>query len=128
MMQTSDTDRRFETPPARRGRRGYGRRVALLVAALVGLVACGSSTPEGVIDRETFIQAYVDLRVAALDTDSSRLAAADRERILDDLGITGEDLLDFVRAHAAELEYMREVWNEVELRLDRSPGLADEEG
>ncbi|MDX1493464.1 MAG: hypothetical protein R3253_05370 [Longimicrobiales bacterium] len=84
--------------------------------------------PEGTIERETFIQAYVELRVAALDTDSSRIADADRERILNDFGITGDDLLDFVRVHASDLDYMREVWNEVELRLDRSPSVADQEG
>ena len=92
------------------------------------MVACGPSVPEGTIERETFIQAYVELRVAALDTDSSRIADADRERILNDFGITGDDLLDFVRVHASDLDYMREVWNEVELRLDRSPSVADQEG
>ena len=89
----------------------------LTVVAALG--ACGSSTPDGVIDRETFIDAYVELRVAALDTDSQRVAAADREAILQRLGVTEDELLRFAEVHGGELDYMREVWNEVELRLDR---------
>ncbi|MDX1647784.1 MAG: hypothetical protein R3304_11625 [Longimicrobiales bacterium] len=92
---------------------------AALMAAMTVLGACGSSTPDDVIDRETFIDAYVELRVAALDTDSQRVAAADREAILQRLGVTEDDLLRFAEVHGGELEYMREVWNEVELRLDQ---------
>lgn len=103
-------------------------RIAAALVALSAVTACGGSAPEDTIERETFIQAYVDLRVAALDTDSSRLADADRERVLSAHGISADDLLDFARVHAADLDYMREVWNEVELRLDQSPALADEEG
>lgn len=89
------------------------------------LAACGSSGTPDVIDRETFIDAYVDLRVAALDTDSLRIAAADRQAILNELGIAEEDLVEFVEAHAADLDFMRDVWNDVELRLDRPPEPAD---
>lgn len=97
---------------------------ALLVTILAG--CGGSSAPEGVIEEETFIATYVDLRIAALDTDSAHLADTDREAILAARGVTEDDLLDFVRVHAADLEYMRDVWNEVELRMDRSPDAADE--
>lgn len=96
------------------------------LVAVAALAGCGPSTPAGLIEEETFVEAYVELRIAALDTDSSRIAAADREAILAAKGITEEDLLEFVRAHSANLEYMREVWNEVELRMDRSPEVADE--
>ncbi len=63
----------------------------------------------------------MELRISALRTDSSRIATADREAILDRLGITEDDLLQFVDVHASDLEYMRDVWNEVELRMDRAP-------
>jgi len=96
------------------------------LVAVAALAGCGPSTPAGLIEEETFVEAYVELRIAALDTDSSRIAEADREAILAAKGITEEDLLEFVRAHSANLEYMREVWNEVELRMDRSPEVADE--
>jgi hypothetical protein len=35
--------------------------------------------------------------------------------------VSEEDLKDFVDAHAADAEYMRDVWNDVELLLDRPP-------
>ncbi len=96
----------------------------MLVTALV--VGCGPSTPEGLIEEETFIATYVELRIAAFDTDSARLADADRQAILTANGVTEDDLLEFVRVHSTNLDYMRDVWNEVEVRLDRSPEVAEE--
>lgn len=99
------------------------RRAATLVAvaSLVALASCEPSEPEDLIDRETFVDAYVELRIAALDTDSQRVAASDRDAILDRIGITDDDLLRFVEFHGGDLEFMRDVWNDVELRLDRPP-------
>lgn len=104
-------------PLTRIGRSTTGGLATLALLTLA--VACGSSANTDAIDRETFIDAYVDLRVAALDTDSGRVAASDRDAILGDLGIAEDDLLDFVEVHAADLEFMRDVWNDVELRMDR---------
>lgn len=112
--------------PPRATRRTATRRCRILrnpvvVASLFALVSCGPSAPEDLIDRETFVDAYVELRVAALDTDSQRVAASDRDSILDRNGISGDDLLRFVEFHGEDLEFMRDVWNDVELRLDRPP-------
>lgn len=96
-------------------------RLPVLAASLFALVSCGPSVPEDLMDRETFIDAYVELRVAALSTDSQRVAASDRDSILDRNGISGDDLLRFVEFHGEDLEFMRDVWNDVELRLDRPP-------
>ena len=52
--------------------------------------------------------------------------ARTREEILAAKGVTEDDLLDFVRVHSTDLDYMRDVWNEVELRMDRSPEVAEE--
>ena len=100
---------------------------ALLLPALLA-AACGSDPAADTINRETFIDAYVELRMAALDTDSQRVASADREAILDRLGITEDDLIEFVEVHGGDLELMREVWNEVEVRLDRTPEVVDTVG
>ncbi|MDH3270093.1 MAG: hypothetical protein OEN56_02100 [Gemmatimonadota bacterium] len=109
-------------PPLRRtADRGGLVRVGFLLVVALGGSGCGPSDPEGVIDRETFIDAYVQLRVAALDTDSQRVAGGDRDRILADLGISESDLTTFVEVRGGELEFMRDVWTEVELRLDRTP-------
>ena len=96
---------------------------ALIVVVLTAAAACGSGgTGTGdSIDAEAFIQTFVDLRVSALDTDSQRLAPRDREAILSEHSVTAEDLTHFANAHGDDLEFMREVWNEVELRMDRTP-------
>lgn len=90
----------------------------LLVATLLSAVACSGPSGDS-IEREVFVAAYVDLREAALDTDTMRLGDTDRREILARHGVTEEDLLTFAEVHAYELEYMRDVWNEVELRMDR---------
>ena len=41
-----------------------------------------------------------------------------RERILGTHAVTGEQLEAFAEVHGADLEYMKELWNEIELRLD----------
>lgn len=99
---------------------------AVVFALAAAVVACGGSERTDVIDRETFIETYVDLRISALDTDSARLAADDRETILARHGVSEDDLVEFVEAYASELEFMRDVWNEVEVRMDRTPERADE--
>jgi len=105
-----------------RRRRSIGGGLAPLIAALVGAfagVACGSDgSGPTLIERDIFIDAYVDLRVAALQTDSQRIAHEDRVEILSRHGITDQDLLEFADANAGRLDFMRDVWNEVEVRLE----------
>lgn len=87
-------------------------------AVLVLCLACGGPSDE-TIERQVFIDTWVDLRMAALDTDSLRLAASDREAILQRHGVSSEELTRFAEVHSTDLEFMRDVWNDVELRLDR---------
>ncbi len=85
--------------------------------------ACGSgvgNSPDP-IESEVFIQTYIDLRTSALDADSQRLAPGDREAILREHSVTAEELTHFANSHGSDLDFMRDVWNEVELRLDRMP-------
>lgn len=102
----------------------FARRAVLAAVApllLVGTVACSGGAVD-TIDREVFITTYVDLRMAALETDSARIATSDRDEILQRNGVTAEDLTSFAELHAADLDFMRDVWNEVELRMDVDPG------
>lgn len=86
------------------------------------LVGCGGSgSASATIDRTVFVETYVDLRVAALDADSQRVAGAERDEILARHGVTAAELSHFADVHSGDLEYMREVWNDVEFRLDRTP-------
>lgn len=89
-------------------------------ALLAGLACSGPA--EETIDRQVFIDSWVELRIAALDTDSQRVATADRDSILERHGVTAEDLTRFADVHATDLDFMRDVWNDIELRMDRPVG------
>ena len=97
---------------------GALRRTALAALVIVAACAGGAET----IDRDVFVATYVDLRVAALETDSARLAEGDREAILARHGVTEEELTTFAEVHAADLEFMRDVWADVEAAMDREIG------
>jgi len=70
------------------------------------------------IDREAFIETYVDLRVAALETETRQLSDEGRAEVLTSSGLTADDLVRFAEAHGRDLDFMRDVWNDVELRMD----------
>ena len=94
----------------------------VLAVLLPAMFACGESGDRNAaIDRDVFIQAYVELRTAALNTDSQRVADADRDSILTSLNLTAVDLIDFAAAWGSDVEFMRDLWNEVEARLDVMP-------
>ena len=63
--------------------------------------------------------------MAALDTDSSRVGTAERDAILQQHGVAADDLTTFADVHGADLEYMRDVWAEVELGLSADPDAED---
>ena len=118
-----------QSSSARRFARRRGPAAPLVViAALVAPASCGQGAgPSAPIDREVFISTYVDLRAAALESDSAVLTDEARADVLDRHGVTAEDLLGFAEVHGRDVEFMREVWNEVEVRMDaRRPGGADE--
>ena len=94
--------------------------VALLLALVGSACSLGPSSggAGGVIDREVFIQTYVDLRVAALETETQLLSDEARTEVLARHGTTAADLMRFAEANGRELEFMRDVWNDVEARMD----------
>lgn len=110
--------------------RSKRRATALLGAVLLLVpVACGGDREvrpvEGVIDRETFIETYVDLRSQAVGNRNLTLSEERRDAILARHGVDEESLLAFVDAYAAELDYMNEIWAEVESRIEALPPVAD---
>ena len=96
----------------RRPSPGVGFLIMLLASA------CSNATADDVIDREAFIQTYVDLRVAALKTEAQRLSDEERAEVLTRTGVTADDLVRFAEVHGRDLDFMRDVWNDVELRMD----------
>ena len=82
-------------------------------------VACGGDTSEaGTIDHETFVATYVELRASALGNDPREITDSARARILGEHGTTEDELLTFADVHGRDVAYMRDLWDEVEERLD----------
>jgi hypothetical protein len=109
----------------------HKRRAAALLGTVLLLVplACGGDDEvpvvEGVIDRETFIETYVDLRSEAVANRDFALSADRRDEILARHGVDEESLLAFVDAYSAELDFMNELWAEVESRIEALPPVPD---
>jgi len=91
--------------------------------AVFGLVlasgACAQPEgPEsGSLDRATFVDAWVDLRTAALASPAREISPTERDRILAERGVTQEELLTFAEVHGSDVSYMKEIWDEVALRM-----------
>ncbi len=97
------------------------RRVAALVVC-VGMTAaapgCGGEASPAAIDRETFVDAYVEIRTQAFLRSQAALAGATKDSVLRDIGVTEEELLTFADVHGDDLEFMRGVWADVSTQLD----------
>ena len=91
----------------------------LLATTLLLAANCAADKKSEAIDREVFVGVYSDPRIAAVETDSGSISLAGRDSILDAFGVTQEDLVIFLEAHVEDLEFMRDVWNDIELRMDR---------
>jgi hypothetical protein len=90
---------------------------AALLAVSVLAAACGAPDAD-TIDREVFIEAYVELRLAALDSEDFEVAPDQRAEILARHGVDQEGLLRFADVHGRDVDFMNEVWSEVERRLE----------
>ena len=107
------------------------RLLAGLALAFLGLASCGGGAGDDTIDREQFIQTYVDLRVEGLKAETGSISEDVRDRVLSDHGVTEQDLLTFADVHGRDVPFMKDVWDEVERRLDDvrpEPTHAEREG
>lgn len=94
-----------------------GVRKCLAGGLLCLLFACGGErAPEarGTISRDVFVDTYVELRTAALHSPDGRVGPEAKAEILEAKGVTEADLLDYVDAHGARLQFMVEVWAEID--------------
>ena len=96
----------------------HTRSLYLLVTLLLS-ANCSTDKKSEVIDREVLVGVYSDLRIAAVETDSGSISFSGRDSILDAIDVTEQDLTLFLQAHVEDLEFMRDVWNDIELRMDR---------
>jgi hypothetical protein len=108
------------------------RYLILLAVALLPGASCTSCDSEGgkgaIISREAFIQAYVELRVEALGTPGEELPLERRDQILENLGLSEEDLLNFVEARGRDIQFMRRVWEEVDSIMTERRGVPEAPG
>ena len=73
--------------------------------------------PEDTPGRAEFIGVYLDLRTAGLGLEAASLEDEVRDSILSGYDVTAQDLLDFVDTHGEDVEFMRDLWTEVETRM-----------
>lgn len=105
-----------------------------LATTLLLLLPSGCSGPESghedVISRDTFFQAYYGLRVAALRSPGLQISVEARDSVLDALGLTEDDLLDFADTWGEDSEMMLGIWEEVDslMREERLQWGIEEEG
>jgi hypothetical protein len=94
-------------------------------AVLLSVAACdwGESNPRAdeAVSRETFVQAYYQLRVVGLKSPGMEISLEARDSILNDLELTDVDLLTFVDVWGSDGEVMQGIWQEVDslMREDR---------
>lgn len=95
-------------------------RGTTLLIAVAATTACGSTpaSTSDTIEEERFIATYVDLRVAALETEDRTLTDSARTAVLARHVVTEAQLMAFADVHGRDVEFMNGVWDEVELRLD----------
>jgi hypothetical protein len=104
------TESRLRSGAARTGR---------ICAVLLFSAACRGD--DGAIDRQVFVDTYVDLRTTALANPGGQIRPEQRDSVLARHSVTEDDLIHFTDVHGRNVEYMAEVWSEVENRLMPPP-------
>ena len=107
------------THPATSSTAGAGIPFPIWILAVVvgvGIGACDAIFPDDgeAIDRQAFVEAQVELHLAAMEAAPEELSSAERDSILDEVGVTEEQLQAFVTVHGADTLYMAELWDEVD--------------
>ena len=89
-----------------------------LTAFAIAVTGCddGETNPraEEAISKELFIAAYVELRQEGLRSPMMEISLEARDRILEDLGVTEEDLFTFVDVWGTHGDFMVEVWQTID--------------
>ena len=124
--------RTFGGPPPLRVRSPrHRRRVIVSIVATTLCWSCSGGTTdvtEVTPGRAEFIGAFIDLRTAALSLGSAALGDEVRDSVLAVYDVTAQDLLDFIETHGEDVEFMHDLWTEIEARMtERLENARDEE-
>ena len=115
MLSTVGSPPPLDLPPPR-----HRPRIMVFVIALTVCWSCsGDATDvtEDTVAREVFIGAYLNLRIAALRSGTTEIEGDVRDSILAVYGVTGEELLEFVDTYGENVEFMRDLWTEIDGQL-----------
>jgi hypothetical protein len=102
-----------------------------LCAILFWGTACGrvGANPEAgaTISRERFVQAYYLLRLEDLRYPGTDLSIQARDSVLNEVGVTEEELLAFVDVWGRDADVMQSIWQELDslMREDRRGRMGD---
>lgn len=91
-----------------------GVRRFLLGGVLSVMFACSGEQAPETIPRDLFVGTYVELRMAALHSPDGRVSPEAKTEILEAKGVTEGDLLDYVDVHGTRVQFMVEVWAEID--------------
>ena len=108
----SETTRKIELKPLH-----HRARVVVFIVALTVWWSCTDAATvalEGTAEREVFIETYVDLRAKALAAGTTEIEAGVRDSILAVYGVTGEELVEFIDIHGEDVQFMSDLWGEIE--------------
>jgi hypothetical protein len=105
--------------PPRSHRRPLRRGLPFLAALLLPLLPSCGDAPRDAIPRETFIEAYIALRSIAVRSPNGEVDPISRARILEERGLTEEDLLHFVEVHGRDVTFMGAIWEEIDNEISR---------
>lgn len=96
----------------------------LLMVILLALLAagCGPSSPaeengRSTMSRSEFAEVFIELREAAVESDSMPEFEARRAEILQRHGIEADDLIEFVEQNVSDLQGMADTWDLIYKRL-----------
>jgi hypothetical protein len=95
------------------------------MAALAGCeVQIPTSRDQPTISQESFIATMVQLRVAAIRTPVGLATEEERNRILEEYGVSEDDLRTFADVHGTNVPMMEALWSEVERGIAEEFGVA----
>jgi hypothetical protein len=94
------------------------RLAVLLIGAGLLLAACRGGDLTAPIDRDAFIDVMIELRLAAREFQDPSAFDSRKEEILAQAGISDSTLMQFVRAHQNDPEYMSEIWEVIDQEVN----------
>ena len=112
-MATGDAGGRRGMTPARIGR-ARGLAAGILMGTLAACAGEGAPDPSRTIARDVFVDTYAELRMTALGSPTGRVSPSAKAEILRANGVTEADLLEFVDVHGPRVQFMVEVWAEID--------------